>query len=213
MSRHIIISTIVVAFAFMILAPAVMAQQGRGNFTPPTPAERVQQLEQAITLTADQRTKILAIYSDTSGGGRGMRGFGMMGGQLPENIQAVLTADQIKQYDAYVLKQQVDQRMAMIEQNVTGITADQRAKIAPVLEKEITGQTELFAGMRDGGGMGGDFQGIRDKMQALTDATTASLKSILTAQQMTQYSAMPQGRGFGGGRMGGGGMGGGMRGN
>ena len=202
MKRKIIIGAVIAVVACVFVASSVMAQ-GRGQFTPPTPESSVAQIEQAIKLTPEQHTQILKIYSDASGQGmRGMRG-GMMGGQLPQAVQAVLTPEQVTQYNAYALKQQVDRRITQIDEAVT-LTADQKTKIVPILEKEINGQTQLFAGMQGGQG---DFQAMGEKMQALRDATSASLKTVLTPEQMTKYNAMPMGRG-----MGGGGMGGGMRG-
>lgn len=190
--KRLISVAVVTLIVFAIIVPAAMAQ-GQGQFTPPTPESRVQQLEAAIKLTPEQRTQILKIYSDASG--QGMRGMGF-GSQLPEAVQSVLTADQVKQYNAYVLKQSVDARIAQLHEAVT-LTADQRTKVVPIIEKEITAQNELMATMR-GQGQNADMQGMMDKMTALRDATTASLKSILTAEQMTKYNAMPAARGMGG---------------
>lgn len=199
MKRNIILTSLILtAVLCLIMAPAVMAQQGQG-FTPPTPESRVETLNKAVTLTADQQAKILKIYTDLAAnaqqGGRGGFGGGF-GGGLPADVEKVLTPDQVKKYAAYTLQQSVDRRITQIDEAVT-LTADQKKKIVPILEKETKATTALMAEMR-AQGENADRQAMMDKMTALRAETDKALESILTKDQLTKYSAMPRGFGRGG---------------
>jgi hypothetical protein len=215
MKGRIILGSLAVS---ALLCTTAMAQPGGGGgFTPPTPESRVEALNTAVTLTADQKAKVLKYYTDLQnnagqgGGGMGM-GRGMMGGgALPADLQKILTADQVKKYDAYTLQQSVDRRMTQIDTAVT-LTADQKKKLQPILEKEITATNKLNASitMDPNGDMQAQMQERQTKMAPITAETTKALQTILTKEQLTKYEAMPQRGGMGG--FGGGGMGGG-RGN
>jgi hypothetical protein len=75
------------------------------------------------------------------------------------------------------------------------LTDDQKTKIKPIIEKEMTGMNEYLAKTR---AAGGDFDrdAFMAKMTELQDATTKALEPILTKEQLEKYNAMPQ-RGFG----------------
>ena len=181
------------AVVFMITATEVMAQAQQAQ--PPTPASRVEELNKVLKLTADQSAKITKILTDAAanapagrgGGGGGRMGGGFMSRQTTTDVEAVLTPDQVKQFRAYNLKQSVDRRITQIDQAVT-LTADQRKKIVPIIEKEINAQSELTASMQ----AGGDRQGMMDKMTEIRAATDKALESILTKEQLTKYNAMPR---------------------
>ena len=193
MNRHIILTGLILAaVGCMIIAPVAMAQQ----FTPPTPQERVDEIDKAVKLTDDQKAQILKIYTDASAnarqGGRMRGGFG--GGGSPAAIEKVLTPDQVKKWRAYTLQQSVDRRIAQIERSIE-LTDAQKKKMMPVFAKEITAQNALMTKMRNQG-EDADREAMRDKMTEMRDATDKALGTILTEDQLKQYNDMPR-RGMG----------------
>ncbi|MFC1693027.1 hypothetical protein ACFL1R_05945 [Candidatus Latescibacterota bacterium] len=173
----------------LIVSPAVMAQQ----FQRPTPESRVEEIDKAVKLTEDQKAQILKIYTDAAANAQqgGRRG-GFFGRGTVEAVEKVLTPDQVKKWRAYTLQRSIDRRINQIDQAVT-LTADQKTKIIPVIEKEINAQIALTAEMR-AQGEDADFQDMREKMTELRSATDKALESILTKEQLAKYNAMPRGR-------------------
>jgi hypothetical protein len=180
--------------SFLVTTVALAQQDQRPQ--PPTPESMVADIEKAITLTADQKTKILKIYTDAAAQAeqQGRRNF--FSGVTTE-VEKVLTAEQVKTLRAYTLKKSVDRRMTMIDEAVT-LTAEQKTKLKPILEKEVTAQTELMAKMR-AEGENADRDAFRAKMTALRDSTNVAIQPILTKEQLEKYKNMPQ-RGPGGPR-------------
>jgi hypothetical protein len=197
--RNIFIGVLLAAVVFLAAAPGIMAQQ----FQRQTPEERVADMEKVLKLSADQKSQILKFYKDLEanrgqggggGGGRGgMRGGFGMGGMLPEALTKILTPDQVKQWQAYQLKQSIDQQIDRIDQAVT-LTAEQKTKIRPILESQMKTQSEYFAKMRADGETP-DRDAMMAKFQEFRDATTKALSSVLTKEQMDKYNAMPRGGG------------------
>ena len=187
MNRHIIIG-VITAVILLVMVPVVMAQQ----FTPPSPESRVKQIEEAVKLTPEQSAQILKIYTDAqqSGGGRG----GFAGGATAEAVEKVLTPEQVKQLRAYTLKRSVDRRITQIDEAVT-LTAEQKKKIIPIIEKEINAQNDMMAEMRSQG-QNADRESMMAKMTAIREATDKALETILTKDQLQKYNAMPR-RGMG----------------
>lgn len=197
MKRNAVFTVLILAAALtVVMAPLALAQQ----YTPPSPQERVDQISQAVTLSTEQKAKILKIYQDADanrgGGGGGGRG-GFFGGATTEAVEKVLTPEQVTKWHAYTLKQSVDRRMNQIDEAVK-LTDDQKKKLTPVLEKEISEQTKMMTEMR-AQGENADREAMRDKMTALREATDKAMATILTKDQLTKYNNMPR-RGFGGGR-------------
>jgi hypothetical protein len=199
MKKRIFIASLILAAATCLaMVPSLMAQQ-RG--TPLTPEERVANMEKAITLTADQKTQLIKIYTDMAanaqgggGGGRG-GGFGMMGGgMLPESIQKVLTPDQVKKYTAFQRQQSVDRTVNMIDQAVT-LTADQKKKVEAIIGKQVDAQTEMGVAMAKERAAGGtpDRDAMMAKMTEMRETTTKALEGVLSKEQMDKYNAMPRG--------------------
>lgn len=97
-------------------------------------------------------------------------------------------------------------RLAAIDTAVT-LTADEKPKVQAALDTEIKALIDLRA---DTTVQPAD---MRTKQTTITDAFSAKMKEILTADQYTKFQAMPApGRGGRGGR-GGGGAGGAAPGN
>jgi len=175
------------AVVFLIVSPALMAQQ----FERPTPESRVEQIDKAVKLTEEQKAQILKIYTDAEANAQqgGRRG-GFFGGGTTEAVEKVLTPEQVKKWRAYTLQQSVDRRINQIDQAVT-LTANQKTKIIPVIEKEINVQNTFMAEMR-AQGENADFQAMRDKMTEIRGDTDKALESILTKDQLEKYNAMPR---------------------
>jgi len=187
MNRQIIIVFMLTAVVCLIVSPALMAQQ----FQRPTPESRVEEIVKAVKLTEDQKAQILKIYTDAAANAQqgGRRG-GFFGGGTTEAVEKVLTPDQVKKWRAYTLQQSVDRRINQIDQAVT-LTAEQKTKIIPVIEKEINVQNTFMAEMR-AQGENADFQAMRDKMTEIRGDTDKALESILTKDQLEKYNAMPR---------------------
>jgi len=194
-TRTVLVGILIAAVAFVVVTPAVMAQQGQRR----TPEERVAEMDKVLKLSSDQKAQITKFYQDQAAnrgqdsGQRGARGGFMMGGMLPEAMTKILTPDQVKKWQAYNVQQSVDRRITQIDEAVT-LTADQKTKIRTVIEKEIAAQNEFFAKMRAGGGTP-DMDAMRSKMTELRETTAKSLSSILSKEQMDKYNAMPRGGG------------------
>ena len=90
-----------------------------------------------------------------------------------------------------------DAQLASLTTALT-LSADQQAKIKPILEADAAKITALRTAQDPD---------MRTKMTAIRTEQHAAIKALLTADQATKYDAMPQGGGRGGG--GGGGAAGG----
>jgi len=193
MNRQIIIVFMLTAVVCLIVSPALMAQQ----FQRPTPESRVEEIVKAVKLTEDQKAQILKIYTDAAANAQqgGRRG-GFFGGGTTEAVEKVLTPEQVKKWRAYTLQQSIDRRINQIDQAVT-LTADQKTKIIPIIEKEINATNALTAEMR-AQGENADRQAMMEKRKTVRAATDKALESILTKDQMAKYTAMPRRGGRGG---------------
>lgn len=189
MNKQIVLAwCMVAAVVCLAIAPVLMAQQPQR----PTPESMVQNIEKAVTLTADQKAKILKIYTDAAANAQqGGRGGFFGGGATTEAVEKVLTPDQVKKWRVYTLQQSIDRRINQIDQAVT-LTADQKTKIKPVIEKEINAQNTLMAEQRAQGD-NADREAMRTKMTEIRGATDKALESILTKDQLEKYKAMPRG--------------------
>jgi Spy/CpxP family protein refolding chaperone len=188
MNKQIVFAgCMVAAVVCLAMAPALMAQQPQR----PTPEIMVQNIEKAVTLTADQKAKILKIYTDAvANAQQGGRGGFFGGGATTEAVEKVLTPDQVKKLRAYTLQQSIDRRINQIDQAVT-LTAEQKTKIKPVIETEITAQNKLMAEQRALGDKA-DPEAMRTKRTEIRGATDKALESILTKDQLEKYKAMPR---------------------
>ena len=188
MNRQIILTGIILtAVMCLIVSPALMAQQ----FERPTPESRVEEINKAVKLTDEQKSQILKIYTDAEANAQqgGRRG-GFFGGATTEAVEEVLTPSQVKKWRAYTLQQSIDRRISQIDEAVS-LTADQKTKIIPVIEKEVTAQNKLMAEMRSQG-ENADFEGMRDRMSEIRGETDKALQSILTKDQLQKYNSMPR---------------------
>ena len=190
MSRHVYLTSFIIAIVMCLnMTLAVMAQQSQR----PTPESRVEEIDKAVKLSSDQKTQILKIYTDAAASSQQEgRRRGFFGRGTTEAAEKVLTSDQVKKWRAYTLQQSVDRRVTQIDEAVT-LTEDQKTKIKPVIETEITARNALFAEMR-AQGENADRETMRDKMTEIRNATDKSLESILTKDQLEKYKAMPRGR-------------------
>ena len=190
MKRNILTCLILTALLCFVLSPAVIAQQR----TRRTPESRVEELNKAVNLSAEQQKQVMQLYSDAQQGGGGRGGFG--GGGTTAALEKILTPEQLKKWNAYNLQQSVDRRITQIDEAVT-LTDEQKKKIVPIIQKEINATNAVTAEMR-AQGQNADFQSMMEKRTALRAETDKALGSILTKEQMSAYSAMPTRGGRGG---------------
>ncbi len=87
-------------------------------------------------------------------------------------------------------------RLERLKTQVTGLTADQEAKIKVIYTAQGKSQDSLMAAAGD------DRMAAFQKLQPITTANNAKIKALLTADQQKQFDAIQQ-RGFGGGGPGG----------
>ena len=184
MKRHVILIIAVVVCLIAVLP--VIAQQ----FERPSPESRVEEIDKAAGLTDDQKAQILKIYTDADNNRNGGRPGGFFG--TMEAVEKVLSAEQLEKWRAYTHQQSIDRRISQIDGAVT-LTEDQKTKIIPVIDKEVTARDALFAEMRSQG-ENADRESMRDKMMEISSATDKALESILTKEQLEKYKAMPRGR-------------------
>ena len=164
---------------------------------------RIKALDKELNLNDTQAEQIRKIYTDAmerfaqrSGnrsaprsGGTAMFG-GVLGrfGQMDSQIEAVLTPDQVKQYRAFILKQQVDTRMTRINETLA-LTKDQEAKIRNIIVQDVQKTNEIFAEMR---GSGADLQAMMGKVRDQRDATNKAIEALLTQEQVSKFNDMNQ---------------------
>jgi len=189
MNRHVILTDFIIAVVMCLnMTLTGTAQQSQR----PTPESRVEVIDKAVKLTPDQKVQILKIYTDAASDQQGERRRSFFGRGTTEAVEKVLTSDQVKKWRAYTLQLSVDRRITQIDKAVT-LTEDQKQKIKPVIETEISARNALFAEMR-AQGENADRETMRDKMTEFRSATDKSLESILTKEQLEKYRAMPRGR-------------------
>ncbi|HUT63417.1 MAG TPA: hypothetical protein VMZ04_05615, partial [Anaerolineae bacterium] len=152
---------------------------------------RIKALDKELNLNDTQAEQIRKIYTDamerfgqrsgTRSGGTAMFG-GVLGrfGKMDSQIEAVLTPDQVKQYRAFILKQQVDTRMTRLNETLA-LTKDQEAKIRNIIVQDVQKTNEIFAEMR---GSGADLQAMMGKVRDQRDATNKAIEALLTQEQV-----------------------------
>ncbi|MGY3211751.1 hypothetical protein [Mucilaginibacter sp. HD30] len=86
-----------------------------------------------------------------------------------------------------------EQQIERLKTSVTGITDDQTAKLMVVYQTAAKSRDSLTTALN------GDFGAMREKMAPITAATTAKLKTILTADQFAAYEKAQAARMQGGG--------------
>ena len=105
---------------------------------------------------------LLAIGVSAASYAQGGPGGGMRGGGTPE------------------------QQLERIKTQITGITADQEAKLKVIYAAQTKSNDSLRAAAGD------DMQSMFPKMQAIRTANSAKIKAILTADQQKAWDALPQ---------------------
>jgi periplasmic protein CpxP/Spy len=96
----------------------------------------------------------------------------------------------------------VDDRLAALTKELT-LTADQQAKIKPILQDETDKMKALFSDNTV------QKQDRQTKMKDIRDTANTAIKALLTPDQVTKFDAANAARANGGGRRGNGGGGGG----
>ena len=79
-----------------------------------------------------------------------------------------------------------EQQLERLKAAVTGITADQEAKIKVIYAAQAKSNDSLRAAAGD------DMQSMFPKMQAIRTANSAKIKAVLTADQAKAWDALPQ---------------------
>lgn len=165
--------------------------------------QRIKELDKELKLNDKQEEQIRKIYSDSMermaqrrgdrpaprGGRTGMFGgaFGRFG-QIDSEIEAVLTDEQVELYRAFNLKQQVDTRMARLDEALT-LTDDQKVKIRKIVEQDIKKTNEIFAEMRESGA---DRQTMFGEIRDQREATNKAIAAVLTKEQAAIFNDMNQ---------------------
>ncbi len=185
---------LVVAVAMLCAFGAlpVFAQQDRPRGDQqdrPSVAELVGQLTKELKLTDDQKTKITDIMTQSrsgaqdTGGGNRRGSFGRQR-QLTASIEAVLKPEQVEKYRAFMVRQQVDQRIERLTSQLT-LTNDQIKKIRPIIEAENKKMTALREKMRESD----DRSAMREQMGSIRDESNKAIEAVLTAQQAETFRA------------------------
>ncbi len=165
--------------------------------------QRITELDKELKLNDKQEEQIRKIYTDSmermaqrTGNrpaprrGRTSMFGGAFGrfGQLNSDIEAVLTDEQAELYRAFNLKQQVDTRMANLDEALT-LTDDQKVKIRKIVEEDIQKTNVIFAGMRESGA---DRQTMFGEIRDQREATNKAIEAVLTKEQVAKFNDMNQ---------------------
>ncbi len=132
--------------------------------------------------------------------------------EVLRSVQDEMFADRAQQREAQQAQGRADRVRRFVEE--ARLSATQAQDLTRLLDDEAEKRRSLWDARRGANAAGGQPGGVspgqqmRDQMRALRAATDASAKSILGADQYTQYEAMrseERGGGRGGGGFGGGG--------
>ena len=167
---------------------------------------RIKELDKVLNLNDKQEEEIMKIYSDVmermsqrsgnrpapSGRLPGMfrGGFGRFG-RTDSDIEAILTPEQLKKYRAFNLKQQIEARMANLDE-MLALSNEQEVKIRKIVEQDIQQTNKMFAEMRDSGG---DRQGVFEQMRTQREETNKAIEALLTPEQVEKYRSSMTRRG------------------
>lgn len=190
MKKHnILTGLMIIALACLIMTPSVIAQQNQNR----TPESMVEQIEKAVTLSAEQKTKLLELYKEIISKEQ------QSGGKAPVSlkeartaVEKILTPDKMKKLFEYQLNQMVDTFMAFIDREVV-LTGDQKEKITPVIAKELkslqdyTWEISVKYEKLDRQALMEKINNKRMELRAVTDKT---IESILTKEQFEKYKAV-----------------------
>ncbi len=116
--------------------------------------------------------------------------------QIDEKIKKVLTAEQVKKYDAmprgfggrgggqFDPAQMIQRRLDSMEQDL-GLTADQKTKIKAVLEKSSTNMRQMFQPQQQG--QQPDREAMMAAMQKARAQETKEIEAVLKPDQVKKY--------------------------
>ncbi len=171
---------------------------GRGGFGgPPMPAVLLglKEVQDALKLTDDQKSKIKDISDEAMENGRKARQEG--GGR--EKMQELMASASAKINE--VLDEGQQKRLMGIFIQVSGanaaldpavakelnITDDQKKQLNDARQKNMDAMRELFEAARD---QGGGREAMREKMEKLRDDANKSMMAVLTTDQQAQLEAL-----------------------
>ncbi len=101
-------------------------------------------------------------------------------------INAVLTTEQLKKYRAYQIKQDVDRRMASLDEGLK-LKDNQKKKIRKILEQDAEKRREIMGQLSESSE---DRTARRRVLQAQRSNTEKAIEKILTDEQKKKYKAM-----------------------
>jgi hypothetical protein len=115
--------------------------------------------------------------------------------KLPDAVKKaladILTKEQLSRLNQIELQQKGPNAFKeSAVQKTLNITPDQKEDIKIILDDSTKAVQELLKEMAGGGGFGGGFQGIRDKLTNLQKDTNEKIVGILTADQKKQWRTM-----------------------
>lgn len=198
---------IVLAAAWMALAVAGMAQQGRGVMIM-RGSDNVGLVNRAdvqadLQLTAEQKTKVAelqkslgekrqSMMEDVRNNGGDFQSaraqMEKMQADFDKQILAVLTPDQAKRLKEIRLQLEGNRAILNKEtQKELGLTEAQLAKIEKLLADQQAGMQTMMEGMRDGSMT---REEMRDQMQKRMRAFDVELGKVLTTEQADKLKAM-----------------------
>jgi hypothetical protein len=183
-----------------------------------TPQERTDQLAKQLALTAEQKVKVLDLFSkqdearqkafaDNQGDREAMRAtMQKMRDESTKKLKAILTEEQFATYEK--LRSEMppgrggDTRPAQAQRMTSqeradqlakqlALTAEQKAKVLDLFTKEDEARQKQSADNQ------GDREAMRATIQKMREESTRKLKAILTEEQFVKYeklrSEMPPG--------------------
>jgi Spy/CpxP family protein refolding chaperone len=202
---------------FTSLYTAGFAQQqappgrpGMGGMDPARMIDRrISNLTRELNLTTDQQTKIRAILEesvksirtarvDTTLSRRdrlvASRDMQKRQDEIDAKIKKVLTAEQVKKYEALPSGRgqfgggmNIDTRLDFLDKQLN-LTAEQKKKIRPILEKNAENMRSIFANRKEGEERSVLFEAMRKER----DRASKEIEAVLTPEQAKKYRAVQE---------------------
>lgn len=161
---------------------------------------RIVEMDKAVKLKDEQKKQILKILTEELGNtlrrsdrtqssderASMYREFMQRRRKRDDAINAVLTTEQLKKYRAYQIKQDVDRRMASLDEGLK-LKDNQKKKIRKSLEQDAEKRREIMEKIPESSVERTEQRRI---LQAQRSNTEKAIEKVLTAEQKKKYETM-----------------------
>jgi hypothetical protein len=213
-SVHWITSALAIALVCVASAQAQQQGQGRGRGgrgggmggfgADPLTLVKNEKVQTELDLTAEKKDGVKKLADERMAQGR--EAFASFRDLSPEEARAKMQEmrkETQKKVEGLLLPNQVERLKQLVVQRqgagalsdpdvakALNLSDDQKKQLADINEATGAKRRELFQGARDGGGGGGDFAAMREKMTAIQKEQTDKSLAVLNADQKAQFEKM-----------------------